>query len=45
MLTVILGSLLPGNPTPIQALDRLHLNDKSGARYGLCCAGTPSGAS
>jgi len=28
MLTVILGSLLPGNSTPIQALDRLHINDK-----------------
>jgi len=28
VITVILGSLLPGNSTPIQALDRLHINDK-----------------
>jgi VanZ family protein len=28
VLTVIAGSLLPGNSTPIQALDRLHINDK-----------------
>src|SRR3979490_1234534 len=28
VLAVIIGSLLPGNSIPIQALERLHINDK-----------------